>query len=275
MGIGIASLAVWIFGSIGASIGMWIGKDITLPVGVIPRESIHDDYFRYFYAQSFTRWTPYMFGALVGCLVIEKIRKEVPAEYSANPVALSDIDKQELFHQQEQTEVPSFVNRNPEEKPERKTSYDWTLAVPCTIGGLILMILPVLLYRFYQNDFKDNNPWNKTSQMLFAMFGGWSVIAGVVLMGLPALYGKTSVALMFFGGSFWTPLSRMLISMYIIQMLLIQYNIAQSYAFQYLDNFVIQNYMFADLFFSFLLAIVFCCLIEAPFARFVRKVCWD
>lgn len=218
-----------------------------------------------------------MIGALVGVFVIEKIKKEVPAEFSANPVSLGDVDKQDLFQKQEQpdADVPSFVNRNPAEKPERKTTYDWTLAVPCTIGGFILMVLPVLMYRFYQNDFKDNTPWAKTWQMLFAMFGSWFVIAGVVLMGLPALYGKTSVALMFFGGSFWSPMSRMFISMYIIQMLLIQYNMAQSYAFQYLDNFVIQNYMFADLFFSFLLAIAFCSLIEVPFSRFVKKVCWE
>lgn len=278
--VGIASLGLWILGSIGATVGIWFGKDLTLPVGVIPRESIHDDYFRYFYAQSFTRWVPYMLGALVACLVMEKMKNDVPAEFSANPVALTDLDKEEIFGSGQTEVVPSMAsyvnaNRNPVEKPERTTTYDWTLAVPCTIGGLILMILPVLLYRFYQNDFKDNNPWGKSSQMLFAMFGSWSVIAGVVLMGLPALYGKTSVALMFFGGSFWSPLSRMYISMYVIQMLLIQYNIAQSYAFQYLDNFVIQNYMFADLFFSFLLAILFACLIEVPFSRFVKKVCWE
>jgi hypothetical protein len=221
-----------------------------------------------------------MVGALVACFVMEKIRKDVPAVFSANPVALTDFDRQETFGSDEPEYRPTMAsyvmaNRDSVEKPERKTTYDWTLAVPCTIGSLILMILPVLVYRIYQNDFNNNTPWSKYSQMVFAIFGSWSVIAGVVLMGLPALYGKTSVGLMFLGGSFWSPLSRMFISMYVIQMLLIQYNIAQSYAFQYLDNFVIQNYIFADLFFSFLLAILFASLIEIPFSRFVKKVCWE
>ena len=276
--IGYASLALWVVASIGATFGIWYGQNLTLPVAVIPRESVNDDYMLWYYAQSFTRWSAVMFGALIAGVLVSKT---VPYEFSKNPVSTSDLDKEEAYDykgEKPKVSAPSFLANNNAENPEkavRKTPYDWSLAVPCTIAGFILMLLPIFIYRLYQNDKTNGQTWSTGSQAAFAMFGSWSVILGVIVMGIPAYMGKRSVALMFFGGSFWAPMSRMFLGMYIIHLALIQYNIAQSYAFQYLDNFVIQNYMFADLALGFLLAILFCSLFEMPFTRLSKALLWD
>lgn len=279
--VGVLSLVAWVVVALASQIGMWFGNDLTLPVDVIPRESVHDKYMTLFYAQSFTRWAPYMFGCMVAALILHKIENSMPAEFVGNDVSMCDLDKEEYFADSSSNlpdaRVPSFMGqvKTSQQPAMRKTAYEWTLAIPCTIAGLILMFLPVFLYRFYQNDRANNKAWDSASQLMFAMFGSWSVVAGIIVMGLPAFFGKTSVALMFFGGSFWSPLARMTIGFYIIHMFLIQYNIAQSYAFQYLDNFVIQNYMFADLFFGFLLSLLFCTVIEMPITRFCKKLMWN
>jgi len=235
---GYASLFLWIAASIGATFGIWFTKDLTLPVGVIPRESVNDDYMLWFYAQSFTRWSAVMFGGLVGCALVSKTN-HIPYEFNRNPVGMADLDKEEVYEAvqngQPSASIPSFLNNNtnPQEKSVRKTPYDWKLAIPCTIASIILMGLPIFIYRIYQNDHTNGVKWSATQQSLFAMFGSWSVIAGVMVMGLPAFMGKKSVAMMFFGGSFWSPLSRMFLGMYMIHLMLIQYNIAQSFSFQY------------------------------------------
>lgn len=79
---------------------------------------------------------------------------------------------------------------------------------------------------------------------------------------------------MFFGGGFWQPTSKMFMGMYMIHLVLIDYNIAQSYALQYLDNFVLQNYALADLVFTFLIAYVFVACFELPFSIMAKKFLW-
>lgn len=274
---GYACLGLWIVVAIASTFGQWYGEELVLPVGVIPRESTNDNYMLYFYAQSFTRWSAYMIGGIVGCILASKI-ENIPFEFKRNPISMTDLDKQETYSNiknQDRPSIPSFINvqdQEDQDKQVRKTTYDWKLAIPCTIASLILFLLPIFCYRLYQNDHTNGKNWSSGQQSLFAMFGSWSVVLGVIVMGIPAYFGKKSVAMMFFGGSFWSPLSRLFFGMYMIHLCLIQYNIAQSYSIQYLDAFVIQNYMFADLFFGFLLAIVFVSLFEMPFSRQGKKV---
>jgi len=57
--------------AVSLSYAMWFNNDLVLPVNAIPRESINDSYMYAYYAQSFTRWSSYMFGgAFAGLLII-------------------------------------------------------------------------------------------------------------------------------------------------------------------------------------------------------------
>lgn len=273
---GFLILALWIAVAVGMSYFMWFDiEKIKLPVNAIPRESIHDQYMIYYFAQSFTRWSTYMLGgAFAGMLIIYKDRLD--GTFASNPISMCELDKEEVYANCESDQpalsIPSFLN-NEENGAEQKmtpiTTYSWVGELFCTIFGLGLIALPVILYRPYQNQAneKEGENWDRLSQASFAIFGSWSVIAGLVILGLPTLFEKKTIATMFFGGSFWAPLSRLVIGFYIIHMALIQYNIAQSWSNQYIDSFVIQNFMFADLFFGFLLSIVFVCSIELPISR--------
>jgi len=46
----------------------------------------------YFYAQSFTRWSAYMIGGIVGCILASKI-ENIPFEFKRNPISMTDLDK--------------------------------------------------------------------------------------------------------------------------------------------------------------------------------------
>jgi len=173
--------------------------------------------------------------------------------------------------------MPSFLNNegnHAEAKIIPKPSYSWIAELLCTVIGLGLIAMPICLYRPYQDNANDKSVtnWNRASQASFAIFGSWCVVVGLVILGLPTLFEKKTIATMFFGGSFWAPLSRLVIGYYIIHMALIQYNIAQSWSNQYIDSFVIQNFMFADLFFGFLLSILFVSSIEMPISRLSKSL---
>ena len=274
---GFLTLGLWIVVAVAMSYYMWFdySVNIILPVNAIPRESIHDKYMIYYFAQSFTRWSTYMLGgAFAGMLIIYK--DGLDGSFAKNPISIAELDKEEVYANCESNlpalSVPSFLNTDNNEVEAKMTpitSYSWVGELICTIFGLGLIALPIFLYRPYQNQAneKTGENWSRLSQASFAIFGSWSVIAGLVILGLPTLFQKKTIATMFFGGSFWAPLSRLVIGFYIIHMALIQYNIAQSWSNQYIDSFVIQNFMFADLFFGFLLAILFVCSIELPISR--------
>lgn len=86
---GYFTLVLWIIASVVSTFCIWYSKNLTLPVGVIPRESINDEYMLVYYAQSFTRWSAYMFGGLIGCILVSKI-DHIPFEFHTNPVSMAD-----------------------------------------------------------------------------------------------------------------------------------------------------------------------------------------
>ena len=101
-------------------------------------------------------------------------------------------------------------------KRERKYKFDWKWSIPFTFIGLGLMLLPVFLYRDYGN---GNGNWTKSSQEMFVIFGELSFIFGAFLIGFPVFYGRYSIATMFFGGSYWSNMSKLFYGMIMIQML--------------------------------------------------------
>lgn len=269
--LGWLMLGIWgVFGW-GMSAFMWLYNGLKIPVNTIPRESVHDHYFVFYYAQSFCRCAPYMIGAAIGALILTKFNNETEEKIKNNNksvVALTDLEREGAYCSSKN----SPRNRsNDDQVLEWDVKYDWIFAWACTIGGFLFMLMPIFIFRFYQ---QNSENWSETSQLLYELFGRLSFILGALLIGLPGFYQKTSIALMFLGGSFWTPMSRMFYGMYMIHMLLINYNLAQSYAFQYMDNLVIQNYVFADLFFSFILSYILVAMIEMPFYRLTKKLIW-
>lgn len=133
--------------------------------------------------------------------------------------------------------------------------------------------MPILLFRIYQTADKED-VWGGWSQVFYLLGGSVSMCVGAFVIGIPTYLGNTSYSLNFFGGHFWQPTSRMFIGMYVMHLAVIQYNIAQSYALQYLDNFVMQNYALADIFFIFIFSYLFVACYELPFVVLTKKFLW-
>merc|ERR1740139_986087 len=116
---------------------MWFdySVNIILPVNAIPRESIHDKYMIYYFAQSFTRWSTYMLGgAFAGMLIIYK--DGLDGSFAKNPISIAELDKEEVYANCESNlpalSVPSFLNTDNNEVEAKMTpitSYSWVREV--------------------------------------------------------------------------------------------------------------------------------------------------
>lgn len=140
----------------------------------------------YYYAQSFTRWSAYMFGGIfAGLLIIKK--NGLDSSYARNPISIAELDKEEVYANCESNQpalsIPFQEENQVEAKMTTKQTYSPLGELVCTVFGLALIIMPIFLYRPYQNNAadKEKENWSRFSQTMFAVFGSWSVVAGLIV----------------------------------------------------------------------------------------------
>lgn len=173
---------------------------INIPQKVIPRYSIHDNYFNLYYTQTYCRCLSYALGAIFGFIMVEKLAK-IPSEFIKNPIACGDVTKEGLFEKNVEawgleSRVPSWIptqegQEAPEQKlPQREVGYNFLIDMVSFVLGLALMLAPVLFFKQYL----EYGPWNAMEQSLYSLCGTLVFCLGVLVLGIPTLIGNKGIA---------------------------------------------------------------------------------